>query len=156
MEKKKWKRHHKELFSSHSIFFFIIKKKPFYCRHHGRSWSLTCDWSQQLGVAEEKSNPFAPLQHTNGISPIWPSTLLFFSLGYDVITAWGWRCSVKSKLQSVLWRTNACINRCWMQRYMTECSANEGGWSSLGAFNKFKCSLYAFKNRYLNPLVFIH
>lgn len=67
----KWKRHHKELPAWTSIrnvlsllpaIIFIFEKKPLYCRHHGWGWSLTCDWSQQLGVVVEKCNPFAPLQ----------------------------------------------------------------------------------------------
>lgn len=110
---------------------FIYFQEAFYCRHHGRSWTLTCNRSQQRGVVD--SNPFAPLQPNNGIFPLWPLTQLFFSLGYDVTTVRGRSWSAESKMRSSLRAAARVETSAACSTTLTERSADSGEWSALSA-----------------------
>lgn len=49
-------------------------------------------------------------KHTNGISPIWPFTLLVFSSGYDVIAASGWKYYSQVKTAKFAAQMNRGVN----------------------------------------------
>lgn len=84
-------------------------------------------------------------KHTNGISPIWPSALLFFSSGYDVIAVWGWKYSRQVKIAKFSPSRQPMHKLFWC--YTTERLVNGGERSSLGKLNNFECSLVLLENK---------
>lgn len=141
----KWKRHHKELPAWTSIrnvlsllplSFLFLKRSLFIAGimaevdlwpvTEASSWVWL--WKSAIHLHHSK--------HTNGISPIWPSTPLFFSSGYDVITVWGWKYSRQVKIAKF-------SPSCRPMHKSLRC------YSSLCKLNKFECSLMLVENTWI-------